>query len=151
MISRRSAALWNDLAYLLFGVTVAANGPQVFESSPQQDYEKTPKESDHGGGEESPPHPLAVVVTRHIWWERNDHIHLGDVNGWVQVQFLPVFRHYRLLVTCQPLKTNKLNWDSGPLGSSSQRPLMPQRLRHVQPSTFRFSSIASGFTVGEDV
>lgn len=152
MISWRSAALWNELAYLLFGVTVAAYGPQVFESSPQQDYEETPKESDHGRGEESPPHPLAVVITGHIWWERDDHIHLGYVDGWVRIESLPVFRHYRLLVTCQPLKTNnQLNWDSGPLGSSSQRPLMPQRLRHVQPTTFRSSSSSSGFTLSKDV
>ena len=88
--------------YLLFDVTVAADGPQIFESSPQQDYEQTPKESDHGGGEESPPHPLAVAVTGHVGRERDDHVHLGDVDRRVRVEFLPVFRHYRLLVTCQP-------------------------------------------------
>lgn len=82
--------------YLLFGVTVAAHGPQVLESSPQEDYEETPKESDHGGGEESPPHPLAVAVTQHIWCERDDHVHLGHVDGRVRVEFLPVLRHYRL-------------------------------------------------------
>ncbi len=84
---------WAD-PYLLFGVTVAANSPQVFESSPQEDDEESPKESDHGGGEESPPHPLAVAVTRHIWRERDDHIHLGDVDGRIRVEFIPVFRHY---------------------------------------------------------
>lgn len=55
-----------DPAYLLFGVAVAAHSPQVFESSPQEDYEETPKESDHRGGEESPPHPLAVAVAGHV-------------------------------------------------------------------------------------
>lgn len=122
MISWRSAALWNELAYLLFGVTVAAYGPQVFESSPQQDYEETPKESDHGRGEESPPHPLAVVITGHIWWERDDHIHLGYVDGWVRVESLPVFRHYRLLVTCQPLKTNNSTGIQGLWGAPASAP-----------------------------
>lgn len=85
---------------------MAADGPQVFESSPQEDYEETPKESDHGGGEESPPHPLAVTVTGHVWRKRDDHIHLGYVDGRIRVEFLPVFRHYRPLVTCQPQTMN---------------------------------------------
>lgn len=117
--------------YLLLGVTVTAHSPQVFESPPQEDYEETPKESDHGGGEESPPHPLAVAVTGHIWWKRDDHIHLGYVDGWIRVEFLPVFRHYRLLVTRQP-PNKQPNWDSGASGSSDQRPLTPQRLSHVK-------------------
>lgn len=71
--------------YLLLGVTVAAHGPQVLQSSPQEDDEEAPKESDHGRGEESPPHPLAVAVTGHIWRERDDHIHLGYVDVGVRV------------------------------------------------------------------
>lgn len=54
------------VTYLLFGITVAAHGPQVFEGPPQEDDEETPEESHHGGCEESPPHPLTVAVTRHI-------------------------------------------------------------------------------------
>lgn len=101
----RSGGSWHDWTYLLFGVTVAAHSPQVFESSPQEDYEETPKESDHGGCEESPPHPLAVAVTGHIWWKRDDHVHLGYVDGRIRVELLPVFRHFRFLVTCQPPPT----------------------------------------------
>lgn len=134
--------------YLLFGVTVAADSPQVFESSPQEDYEETPKESDHGRGEESPPHPLAVAVTGHIWREGDDHVHLGDMNGRVRVEFIPVFRHYWLWPPASPHPSNnQLNWDSsGALGSSSQRPLMPQRLSHVKATTSRSSAFSFGFT-----
>lgn len=101
----RSGGSRHDWTYLLFGVTVATHSPQVFESSPQEDYEETPKESDHGGGEESPPHPLAVAVTGHIWWKRDDHVHLGYVDGRIRVELLPVSRHFRFLVTCQPPPT----------------------------------------------
>lgn len=101
----RSGGSRHDWTYLLFGVTVAAHSPQVFESSPQEDYEETPKESDHGGGEESPPHPLAVAVTGHIWWKRDDHVHLGYVDGRIRVELLPVSRHFRFLVTCRPPPT----------------------------------------------
>lgn len=96
----------NERTYLLFSITVAADSPQVFESSPKQDYEETPKESDHGGGEESPPHSLAIAVTGHVWRKRDDHIHLGYVNGRIRVESLPVFRHYRYLDICQPQTIN---------------------------------------------
>lgn len=122
--------------YLLFGVTVAAHGPKIFQSSPQEDYEKTPKESDHGGGEESPPHPLAVAVTGHIWGKRDDHVHLGNVDRGVRAEFIPIFRHFfffaRILDGCQPPPTrNQVDWDSGSWGSSGQRPPVPQRPGHV--------------------
>ena len=147
--SRRGVvALWDERTHLLLGVTVAAHSPQVLESSPQEDDEETPKESDHGRGEESPPHPLAVAVTGHIWRERDDHAHLGYVDGRVRVEFIPVFRHYRSLVTWpapahnnqkkerkkERKKKTRPGWGgrgSGALGSSSQRPLTPQRLSHV--------------------
>lgn len=109
--SRRGVvALWDERTHLLLGVTVAAHSPQVLESSPQEDDEETPKESDHGRGEESPPHPLAVAVTGHIWRERDDHAHLGYVDGRVRVEFIPVFRHYRSLVTWPaPAHNNQKN------------------------------------------
>ncbi|KAM7381519.1 hypothetical protein PAMA_012390 [Pampus argenteus] len=128
------------------GTTVAADSPQVFESSPQEDYEETPKESDHGGGEESPPHPLAITVTGHVWRKWDDHIHLGYVDGRIRVEFLPGFRHYRFLVICQP-PDNQLHWDSGALGRSSQRPLTPQRFSHVESTTSESSAFSSGFTL----
>lgn len=145
--------------YLLLGVTVAAHGPQVLQSSPQEDDEETPEESDHGGGEESPPHPLAVAVTGHIWRERDDHVHLGYVDVGVRVQFLPGFRHFRLFFSsghlpdsapCLPLPSlppscDQPDRDSGASGSSSQRPLMPQRLGHVKSTTSRSSAFSSGF------
>ena len=99
---------WNDWTYLLFGVAVAADSPQVFQSSPQQDDEEPPEEGDHGGGEESPPHALAVAVTGHIWREGDDHVHLGDVDGRVRVEFLTALRHAGLRLAasaaarCQP-------------------------------------------------
>ena len=80
--------------YLLFAVTVAAHGPQVLESSPQEDDEETPEESDHGRGEECPPHALAIAVTGHIWREGDlDDIHLGHVDGRVRVEFISVSLH----------------------------------------------------------
>lgn len=63
--------------YLLFDVTVAADGPQVFEGPPQENDEETPEKRDHGGGEECPPHALAIVVAGHVWREGDDHVHLG--------------------------------------------------------------------------
>lgn len=90
----RSVPVHRVFTYLLLGVTVAAHGPKIFQSSPQQDNEETPKESDHGGGEESPPHPLAVAVTGHIWGKRDDHVHLGNMDRRVRVEFLPIFRHF---------------------------------------------------------
>ena len=70
----------NGVAYLLFAVTVAAHRPQVLDSSPQKNYKETPEESDHGRGEKSPPHALAVAVTDHICREGYDHVHLGHVD-----------------------------------------------------------------------
>lgn len=90
----RSVLVHRVFTYLLFGVTVAAHGPKIFQSSPQEDNEETPKESDHGGGEESPPHPLAVAVTGYIWGKRDDHVHLGNVDRGVRVEFIPIFRHF---------------------------------------------------------
>lgn len=86
---------------------MAAHGPEIFQSSPQEDNEETPKESDHGGGEERPPHPLAVAVTGHIWGKRDDHVHLGNVDRGVRVEFIPIFRHFvsRFLAPCQPPPT----------------------------------------------
>lgn len=127
-IFSRSVLVHRVFTYLLFGVTVAAHGPKIFQSSPQEDNEETPKESDHGGGEESPPHPLAVAVTGHIWGKRDDHVHLGNVDRGVRVEFIPIFRHFflRFLGGCQPPPTrNQVNWDSGAWGSSGQRPLKP--------------------------
>lgn len=94
LFSRWELLLLRLLTYLLFGVAVAADGPQVFQSSPQEDDEETPEESDHGGGEESPPHPLAVAVTGHICRKRDDHVHLGNVDRRVRVEFIPIFRHF---------------------------------------------------------
>lgn len=129
----RSVLTHRVFTYLLFGVTVAAHGPKIFQSSPQEDYEKTPKESDHGGGEESPPHPLAVAVTGHIWGKWDDHIHPGNVDRGVRVEFIPILRHFlRFLDGCQPPPTrNQVDWESGACGSSGQRPPMPHRLGHV--------------------
>lgn len=107
---------------------MAAHSPQIFESSPQEDYEETPKESDHGGREESPPHPLAVAVTGHIWGKRDDDIHLGYVDGRIRVEFLPL-RHSRALVTCQPPQTiNSTGIQAlrgSPASATSQPPSAP--------------------------
>lgn len=122
--------------YLFLGVTVTAHGPQVLQGPPQEDNEEPPEESDHGGSEESPPHPLTAAVTGHVGRERDDHIHLGSIDRGVRAVFLSFLCHHGLLVTCRPLRANKSTRmeserDSGASGSSSQRPLMPQRLRHV--------------------
>lgn len=46
-------------------------------------------------------------------------------------RFLDIF--FRFLGGCQsPPTRNQVNWDSGAWGSSGQRPLMPQRLSHVE-------------------
>lgn len=86
------ACIWTNL---LLGITVAADGPQVVESSPEKNDEETSKERNHGRGEESPPHTLPVAITRHIWGERDDHIHLGYADrGRVRVVTMFTFRHY---------------------------------------------------------
>lgn len=90
------------VTYLLFGITVAAHGPQVFEGPPQEDDEETPEESHHGGCEESPPHPLTVAVTRHIRWEGDNYIHLGYVDRRVGVEFLSALGHHGLWISCLP-------------------------------------------------
>lgn len=77
---------------------MAADGPQVLEGSPQQDNEETSKEGDHGGGQESPPHPLAVAVAGHVGREGDDEVHLGDVDGRVWVELLPALGHFAELV-----------------------------------------------------
>ncbi len=64
--------------YLLFTLAVAAHRPQVVEGPPHQDDEQTPEESDHGGGEESPPHPLAFGVTGYITGVGDDHSHVPN-------------------------------------------------------------------------
>lgn len=119
------------LTYLLFGVTMAAHGPKIFQSSPQEDNEETPEESNHGGGEKSPPHPLSVAVTGNIWGKRDDYVHLGNVDRGIRVEFIPIFRHFfvpQFLGGCQPSPTrNQVSWDTGARGSSGQRPLMPYR------------------------
>lgn len=121
--------------HLLLGVAVAAHGPQVPEGPPQQDDEEPPKESDHGGGEESPPHALAVAG--HVGRRRDEEARPGDVDRRVRDEFLSAFRHRGLLVAWQPLEQKRQESDSGALGCSGQRPLMPQRLAHVShtPST----------------
>lgn len=81
--------------HLLFGVAVAAHGPQILEGPPQQDYEEPPKEGDHGGGEESPPHALAVAG--HVGRRRDEETRSGDVDRRVRDEFLSVFRHRGLL------------------------------------------------------
>lgn len=64
-------------AYLVFDATMAADSPQVLEGPPQEDDKETPEKRHHGRGEESPPHALAIVIARHVWGERDDHIHPG--------------------------------------------------------------------------
>lgn len=66
-----------SLAYLLFGVAVAAHGPQVFKGPPKENDEETPEKRHHRGGEECPPHALAIIVAGHVWREGDDHVHLG--------------------------------------------------------------------------
>lgn len=67
------------MLYLLFGVAVAAHGPQVPNRPPQQDDEEAAEERDHGRGEEGPPHALAVAVTWHLGEVRDDQVHLLGV------------------------------------------------------------------------
>lgn len=53
--------------------------------------------------------------------------------------------------TPSPETSNQLNWDSGALGNSSQRPLMPRRLRHVESSTLHSSDFSFGLSVSKFV
>lgn len=122
----RSVLTHRVFTYLLFGVTVAAHGPKIFQSSPQEDYEKTPKESHHGGGEESPPHPLAVAVTGHIWGKWDDHIHPGNVDRGVRVEFIPIFRHFFFSVPGRlPASTHKKSSRLGIRRLGELRPAPP--------------------------
>lgn len=134
-------------SYLLLGAAVAANGPQVLEGSPHQDNEETSEEGDHGGGEESPPHPLAVAVAGHVGREGYDEVHLGDVDGRVWIELLPALGHLAELVVVIVVVVGHLTASSQPAsqrsaaerlvssgasGSSGQRSLMPPRLCHVE-------------------
>lgn len=121
----RSVLVHWVFTYLLFGVTVAAHGPKIFQSSPQEDNEETPKESDHGGGEESPPHPLAVAVTGHIWGKRDDHVHLGNVDRGVRVEFIPIFRHFSPVPGRLPTSTHKESSQLGFRRLGELRPAPP--------------------------
>lgn len=133
----RSVLVHQVFTYLLFGVTVAAHGPKIFQSSPQEDNEETPKESDHGGGEESPPHPLAVAVTGHIWGKRDDHVHLGNVDRGVRVEFIPIFRHFFFPVPGRlPTSTHKESSQLGFRRLGELRPAPPEALA-AQPCLSR--------------
>lgn len=84
---------WDWRSYLLLVSAVAADGPQVLEGPPHQDDEEPPKEGDHGRGEESPPHALAVAVARHVGREGDDDVHLGHVHRRLRAQPLAALRH----------------------------------------------------------
>lgn len=69
-------------SYLGFDPAVAADSPQVLEGPPKQDDKQSPKESDHGWSEESPPHALSAAIAGHLHGHRDDErIHLGHIDG----------------------------------------------------------------------
>lgn len=69
-------------SYLVFDPAVAADSPQVLEGPPEQDDKQSPKESNHGRGEESPPHALSAAIAGHLHGHRDDErIHLGHIDG----------------------------------------------------------------------